>query len=74
MDWFNFVSIIIIFWVVVVYCLPDWRRVVWPKMEQEKPFQHLVFATLFLISVLWSAQAGVKEGSSRLSGESRFYL
>lgn len=52
MDWFNFVSIIIIFWVVVVYCLPDWRRVVWPKMEQEKPFQHLVFATLFLISVL----------------------
>ncbi len=32
------------------------------KMEQEKPFQHLVFATLFLISVLWSAQAGVKEG------------
>ena len=62
MDWFNFVSVIIVCWVVVVYCLPDWRQVVWPKMEQEKPFQHLVFATLFLLSILWTAKAGVKEG------------
>ncbi|MCV5928191.1 hypothetical protein OFO11_40470, partial [Escherichia coli] len=28
----------------------------------EKGFQHLVFATLFFFSILWTAQAGVKEG------------
>ena len=62
MDWFNFVSIIIVGWVFIAYCLTDWRKVVWPKMTQEKPFQHLVFATLFLLCILWSAQAGVKDG------------
>ncbi|EEZ88285.1 conserved hypothetical protein [Vibrio harveyi 1DA3] len=62
MDWFNFVSVIIVCWVFIAYCLPDWRKVVWPKMTQEKPFQHLVFATLFLLCILWSAQAGVKDG------------
>ncbi|MET2973421.1 hypothetical protein ABXV21_26720, partial [Vibrio harveyi] len=59
MDWFNFVSVIIVCWIFIAYCLPDWRNVVWPKMTQEKPFQHLVFATLFLLCILWSAQAGV---------------
>ncbi|AYO14558.1 hypothetical protein D0812_09140 [Vibrio owensii] len=62
MDWFNFVSIIIVGWVFIAYCLPDWRKVVWPKMAQEKPFQHLVCATLFLLCILWSAQAAVKDG------------
>ncbi|MGR5235388.1 energy-coupling factor ABC transporter permease [Vibrio alfacsensis] len=62
MGWFNLVSVIVIIWVVTAFCVPDFRKVVWPKMVQEKPFQHLVFATLFLLIVLWSAQASVKEG------------
>ncbi|MGU3840809.1 energy-coupling factor ABC transporter permease, partial [Vibrio diabolicus] len=39
-----------------------WKKVVWPKLEKEKAFQHLVFATLFFFSILWATQAGVKEG------------
>ncbi len=62
MDWFNFVSLIVISWVVLAFCMPDWRKTVWPKLEQEKSFQHMVLATFFLLSILWSAQAGVKEG------------
>ncbi|EHH3738081.1 energy-coupling factor ABC transporter permease [Vibrio parahaemolyticus] len=62
MDWFNVGSLIIVTWVVVAFCIPDWRKVVWPKLEQEKAFQHIVLASFFLITVLWSAQAGVKEG------------
>lgn len=62
MDWFNVGSLFIVTWVVVAFCIPDWRKVVWPKLEQEKAFQHIVLASFFLITVLWSAQAGVKEG------------
>ncbi len=62
MDWFNLGSLIIISWIIIAFCLPDWKKVVWPKLEQEKSFQHIVLATLFLLSFLWSAQAGVKEG------------
>lgn len=62
MDWFNLASAIIIFLVVITYCLPDWHNTVWPKLLQEKSFQHLVCATLFILSILWSAQAGVKDG------------
>ncbi|MGR5485397.1 energy-coupling factor ABC transporter permease [Vibrio alfacsensis] len=62
MDWFNLVSTIVVIWVVTAFCVSDFRKVVWPKMVQEKPFQHLVFTTLFLLIVLWSAQASVKEG------------
>ncbi|HHF2975821.1 TPA: energy-coupling factor ABC transporter permease [Vibrio diabolicus] len=62
MDWFNLSSLVVILWIVLAYCLPDWKKVVWPKLEKEKAFQHLVFATLFFFSILWATQAGVKEG------------
>lgn len=62
MDWFNLGSLVVILWIVIAYCLPDWKKVVWPKLEKEKAFQHLVFATLFFFSILWATQAGVKEG------------
>ncbi|HHF2913049.1 TPA: energy-coupling factor ABC transporter permease [Vibrio diabolicus] len=62
MDWFNLGSLVVILWIVLAYCLPDWKKVVWPKLEKEKAFQHLVFATLFFFSILWVTQAGVKEG------------
>ncbi|MDF2153640.1 energy-coupling factor ABC transporter permease [Vibrio sp. CAU 1672] len=62
MDWFNFVAFLIIVWVMVAFCWPDFRQVVWPKLMSEKDFQHLLFGTVFLLSTLWSAQAGVKEG------------
>ncbi|HHF2993852.1 TPA: energy-coupling factor ABC transporter permease [Vibrio diabolicus] len=62
MDWFNLGSLVVILWIVLAYCLPDWKKVVWPKLEKEKAFQHLVFATLFFFSILWATQAGVKEG------------
>ncbi|MFH4892266.1 energy-coupling factor ABC transporter permease [Vibrio sp. Y42_MX_L11] len=62
MDWFNLGSLVVILWIVLAYCLPDWKKVVWPKLEKEKEFQHLVFATLFFFSILWATQAGVKEG------------
>ncbi|HHF2884008.1 energy-coupling factor ABC transporter permease [Vibrio diabolicus] len=62
MDWFNLGSLVVILWIVLAYCLPDWKKVVWPKLEKEKAFQHLVSATLFFFSILWATQAGVKEG------------
>lgn len=62
MDWFNLGSLVVVLWIVLAYCLPDWKKVVWPKLEKEKAFQHLVFATLFFFSILWATQAGVKEG------------
>ncbi len=62
MDWFNFASLIVIFWVIIAFCLPDWRKTVWPKLEQDRSFQHILFASIFLLTILWSAQAGVKEG------------
>ncbi|MGR5133518.1 energy-coupling factor ABC transporter permease [Vibrio alfacsensis] len=62
MDWFNLGSFAAITWVLFTFCLPDWRQTVWPKLEQERAFQHLIFATLFLLIILWSAQASVKEG------------
>lgn len=62
MDWFNLGSLVVILWIVLAYCLPDWKKLVWPKLEKEKAFQHLVFATLFFFSILWATQAGVKEG------------
>ncbi len=62
MDWFNLGSLIIIVWVAIIFCLPDWKTVVWPKLKLEKPFQHIVWATLILLVILWSTHASVKEG------------
>ncbi|MGY0616377.1 energy-coupling factor ABC transporter permease [Vibrio sp. FJH11] len=62
MDWFNLGAFAVIIWVIIAFCLPDWRKTVWPKLETEKSFQHIVFATVFLLTILWSAQAGVKDG------------
>ncbi len=58
----NIGSLIIVAWVIVACCVPDWKKTVWPKLEQEKSFQHLIFASIFCITILWSAQAGVKDG------------
>ncbi len=33
----------------------------WPKLRQERVYQHLVFASLAALSVLWSIQAGIKD-------------
>lgn len=44
-----------------------WRDVVQvllPKLRTERSFQHLTFAVIFALTILWSAQAGVKEGLS----------
>ncbi len=34
----------------------------WPKLRQERLYQHLVFTSLAALSVLWSIQAGIKTG------------
>lgn len=42
----------------------DARDVLLPKLKQERSFQHITFAVVFALFVLWSADAGVKEGLS----------
>ncbi|UUM31536.1 energy-coupling factor ABC transporter permease [Vibrio japonicus] len=42
----------------------DVAQVLLPKLRAERAFQHLTFAVIFALTVLWSAQAGVKEGLS----------
>ncbi|KOO03658.1 energy-coupling factor ABC transporter permease [Vibrio nereis] len=42
----------------------DVKQVFFPKMHAERTFQHLTFAVIFALTVLWSAQAGIKEGLS----------
>lgn len=42
----------------------DAKNVFWPKLQQERTFQHLTFAVIASLTLLWSAQAGVKDGLS----------
>jgi len=35
-----------------------------PKLKKERSFQHITFAVIFALFVLWSADAGVKDGLS----------
>lgn len=52
----------------VVVCLAmavalgDFRAAFLPKFTTEKSFQHLTYAVIFALFLLWSAQAGIKEG------------
>ncbi|MCW8335522.1 energy-coupling factor ABC transporter permease [Vibrio sp. SCSIO 43135] len=48
--------------VIVVFCYTDVNTVFFPKLQAEKTFQHLTFASMFAIFILWSAQAGIKQG------------
>ena len=40
----------------------DVTKVFLPKLKNERTFQHLTFSVIFALTILWSAQAGVKEG------------
>lgn len=55
-------------WLVVIVGLfagyKDVSSIFWPKFKQERSFQHLIYATLFALFILWSADAGVKTGLS----------
>lgn len=42
----------------------DVRHVFLPKLSSERHFQHITYAIIFALFVLWSADAGVKEGLS----------
>ncbi len=47
-----------------VVLLATFPREFFPKLKSDKPYQHLVFATAVFLFVLWSLQAGVREGLS----------
>ncbi len=53
-------SIIVI--VFILLCLKDVKLAFWPKFQSEKSFQHLTYAVMFALLLLWSAQASVKDG------------
>lgn len=44
------------------FCWADFKRVVLPKLLNEKSFQHLTFAVIFILFLLWRTQAGIKDG------------
>ncbi|MBA5761705.1 energy-coupling factor ABC transporter permease [Vibrio sp. 404] len=46
----------------IIPCLSDAKRHFFPKLFREPSFQHLTFAMCFGLFLLWSAEAGVKEG------------
>nr|WP_244204736.1 energy-coupling factor ABC transporter permease [Vibrio rhodolitus] len=43
-------------------CFGDIRDNFYPKLKSESRFQHLTFAACFALFLLWSAEAGVKQG------------
>lgn len=52
---------------IVVSCLFIWRdvsRVLIPKLTSERTFQHVTFGAVFAFYLLWSANAGIKDGLS----------
>ncbi|KGY12092.1 membrane protein [Vibrio tubiashii] len=53
---------------IVVVTMPfiwrDVKHVFLPKLRDERPFQHITYAIIFALFILWSADAGVKEGLS----------
>ncbi|KJY83018.1 membrane protein [Vibrio galatheae] len=54
--------------VIVLLSVPfvwrDVKLVLLPKLVSERSFQHVTFAVMFALFILWSADAGVKEGLS----------
>lgn len=45
----------------IILALPDARNNLWPKLTQDKSFQHLTFFIIFALFLLWSARASVKQ-------------
>ncbi|WP_428773663.1 energy-coupling factor ABC transporter permease [Vibrio sp.] len=45
---------------VIPAAVKDAKQALLPKMKMERGFQHLTFATVFALGLLWSAQAGIK--------------
>ena len=43
-------------------CITDAKRNFYPKIIAESSFQHLTFAICFALFLLWSAEAGIREG------------
>lgn len=58
MSWLQWVCIVISV-VALAACYP---REFWPKLRDERTYQHLVFASLAALAVIWSIQAGIKDG------------
>ena len=58
-------------WLLVL--LWQFPRDFWPKLRVESSYQHLVFASLAALSVLWSIQAGIKR-RKRIGKNSRHGL
>ncbi|MEF1291906.1 energy-coupling factor ABC transporter permease [Vibrio sp. M260118] len=46
------------------YIWRDVKLVFLPKLRAERSFQHITYAIIFALLILWSADAGVKEGLS----------
>lgn len=62
MDVFGFLCLGVILLVIGFGCKDDFLKTFLPKLVADKPFQHMTFAVMFLLFLLWNAQAGVKEG------------
>jgi len=52
-------AIVVIFFTI---SLKDVQHAFLPKFKTEKSFQHLTYAVMFALVLLWSAQASVKDG------------
>ncbi|MDC5840650.1 energy-coupling factor ABC transporter permease [Vibrio europaeus] len=50
--------------IALLFVWRDVKEVFLPKLINERTFQHITFAITFALFVLWSADAGVKEGLS----------
>jgi len=55
---------LIIVLIAMLFIWRDVKEVFLPKLIHERSFQHISFAITFALYVLWSADAGVKEGLS----------
>ncbi|AMG12671.2 TPA: hypothetical protein I7680_12710 [Vibrio vulnificus] len=62
MDVFAFLCLGVILLVIGFGCKDDFLKTFLPKLVADKPFQHMTFAVMLLLFLLWNAQAGVKEG------------
>jgi uncharacterized membrane protein len=46
----------------LLFLLWQFPRDFWPKLRADSSYQHLVFASTLLLSLLWSVQAGIHDG------------
>ena len=45
--------------IALLFVWRDVKHALWPKLQAEKGFQHLTFAVVILLTLLWAAQASV---------------